>query len=126
MRNIHYIIVLMLLIVSCKSKQKYQYQWTAAYKANVFCSCLKNLDVQLKNDSSPSLNFQILGNFNLINETDSLGKVYATIIKERNIWYKGGDLEGYNNIINGCLEFYQSKDLKILSKKRYKEVNKKH
>lgn len=54
-----------------------------------------------------------------------MGKVYATSIKERNIWYKGRDLEGYNNIINGCLEFYQSKDLKILSKKRYKEVNNK-
>jgi len=54
-------------------------------------------------------------------ETDSLGKVYSDIIRERNIWYKGGDLDGYNNIINGCLEFYNSKELRKMAVKRYRK-----
>lgn len=111
------IVILFLSLVSCKSQQKQE--WISAYKANVFCSCIENLDVQIKNDATPSLNFQIIGDFKVLTETDSLGKVYSDIIKERSIWYKGGDLEGYNNIINGCLEFYNSKELEKMALKKY-------
>src|SRR5690554_3100348 len=100
-------------VISCKTQK--EKHWVSAYKANVFCSCLKNLDVKIKNDASPSLNFQIIGDFNVIAETDSIGKMYSDIIKERNVWYKGGDLDGYNNIINGCLEFYNSKELQKIA-----------
>lgn len=113
------ILLMSLILISCKTQEKNQ--WISAYKTNVFCSCLKNFDVQIKNDATSSLNFQIIGNFEILAETDSLGKVYSDIIRERNIWYKGGDLDGYNNIINGCLEFYNSKELRKIAVKRYRK-----
>lgn len=117
MKNKTILLSIFSFVVSCKSQQKND--WKSAYKANVFCSCLKNSGVKIKNDASQSLNFQIIGDFKIIAETDSIGKQYAYIIKNRNIWYKGGDLEGYSNIINGCLEFYNSRELEVLSKKRF-------
>ncbi|WP_294284759.1 hypothetical protein [uncultured Chryseobacterium sp.] len=110
------IVILILLLISCKSQQKND--WKTAYKANVLCSCVKNSGAKIEEDASPSINFQILGDFKIIAETGSIGKRYSDIIKERNVWYKGGDLDDYSNIVNGCLDFYNSKELEILSRKR--------
>lgn len=115
------IFTLILLLASCKSQTKND--WKTAYKANVFCSCLKNSGAKIEKDASPSLNFQIIEDFKIIAETDSIGKRYSDIIKERNVWYKGGDLDGYSNIVNGCLEFYNSRELDALSKKRSKKTD---
>lgn len=82
---------------------------------------MKNLGVKIEKDASPSINFQILENFKIIAETDSVGKIYADSIKKRSVWYKGGDLDGYNNVVNGCLDFYNSKELNKISKKKYKQ-----
>jgi len=108
-----------LSLASCKSHPKNG--WKTAYKANVFCSCIKNLGVKIDKDASPSINFQILEDFKVIKETDSVGKIYADSIKKRNVWYKGGDLDGYNNVVNGCLDFYNSKGLNKISKKKYRQ-----
>lgn len=115
------ILTLILLLASCKSQTKND--WKTAYKANVFCSCLKNSGAKIEKDASPSLNFQIIEDFKIIAETDSIGKRYSDIIRERNVWYKGGDLDGYSNIVNGCLEFYNSRELDALSKKRSKKTD---
>ena len=44
---------------------------------------------KIEKDASQSLNFQIIKDFKIIAETDSMEKKYSDMIKERNVLFKG-------------------------------------
>jgi hypothetical protein len=67
------------------------------------------------------LNFQILGDLKFLATTDSIGRMQAKIIDDKSIWLKGGDLDGYKSILNGCLENYQSIELDSIARLEYKK-----
>ena len=132
MKNKIIIIIFSLLLWSCKTPKavdnkhpimsKEKKEWLFAFKANTFFECLKYSGVKIEKDASPSLNFEILGDFKLLSRTDSLGKNYSKIINDRGVWLKEGDLDGYKSIVNGCLIFYGSKELDSIAEKEYKKA----
>lgn len=118
-----------LFFLSCKTSRvhvdgnqldKEKEQWVFAFKANAFYECIKHSGIKLEKDASPSLNFQKLGSFKALSITDSLGKVSSKIIDENSVWLKGGDLDGFKAISNGCLVFYDSRALDSIANAEYR------
>lgn len=70
-----------------------------------------------------------MGDLNVLSKTNSIGKNYSKILNDRATWLKGGDLEGYKAITNGCLSFFESKELDSIANLEYlnmKLTNKKN
>ncbi|WP_277015569.1 hypothetical protein [Flavobacterium lindanitolerans] len=126
------IILCISFLLSCKTSSKFnrndiprdkeKKEWIFAFKAQVFYECLKNNNVMIEEDASPSLNFQVLGDFNVLSKTNAIGKNYSKIINDRATWLKGGDLEGYKAITNGCLFFFESKELDSIANSEYRNM----
>ncbi|PZO22835.1 MAG: hypothetical protein DCE86_18035 [Flavobacteriaceae bacterium] len=123
------IILCFSFLLSCKTSPKFnrneistdkeKKEWIFAFKSQVFYECLKNNNVMIEKDASPSLNFQVLGDYNVLSKTTAIGKNYSKIINDRATWLKGGDLEGYKAITNGCLSFFESKELDSIANSEY-------
>ena len=123
------IILCFSFLLSCKTSPKFnrneistdkeKKEWIFAFKSQVFYECLKNNNVMIEKDASPSLNFQVLGDYNVLSKTTAIGKNYSKIINYRATWLKGGDLEGYKAITNGCLSFFESKELDSIANSEY-------
>lgn len=129
MKNV-IIILILLPLVSCHSaRTEHQYkdeqQWIFAFKASAFSSCLKHNGVVIGNDASPSLQFEALVDIKAIDKTDSLAKSFSEIIEERAAWL-GEDFKGYKAIVNGCLSFYESKELDSVTRVEYKKFREEH
>ncbi|MBL7868955.1 MAG: hypothetical protein JNM71_13150 [Flavobacterium lindanitolerans] len=126
------IILCFSFLLSCKTSSKFnrneistdkeKKEWIFAFKAQVFYECLKNNNVMIEKDASPSLNFQVLGDYNVLSKTNAIGKNYSKIINDRATWLKGGDLEGYKAITNGCLSFFESKELDSIANSEYRNM----
>ena len=137
MKRKHILIILCLsILLSCKTanqnarlESKEKKEWIFAFKSQTFYECLINSGAIVEKDASPSLNFQILGDLNILSQINSIGKNYSKIINDRSTWFKGGDLEGYKSITNGCLFFFESKELDSIANLEYlnmKLTNKKN
>lgn len=126
------IILCISFLLSCKTSSKFnrneiardkeKKEWIFAFKSQVFYECLKNNNVMIEKDASPSLNFQVLGDFNVLSKANAIGKNYSKIINGRATWLKGGDLEGYKAITNGCLFFFESKELDSIANSEYRNM----
>lgn len=126
------IILCFSFLLSCKTSSKFnrneistdkeKKEWIFAFKAQVFYECLKNNNVMIEKDASPSLNSQVLGDYNVLSKTNAIGKNYSKIINDRATWLKGGDLEGYKAITNGCLSFFESKELDSIANSEYRNM----
>ena len=92
-------------------RDKEKQEWIFAFKSSVFYECVKHSGVKIEKDASPSLNFEVLGDFKILSKTDLIGKSYSKIIEDRSAWLKDGDLDGYKAITNGCLSFFASREL---------------
>lgn len=119
------------LLICCNSvrkkevQDKEEQQWIFAFKASTFSSCLKHNGAVINNDASPSLEFQALVDLNAVDKADSLAKSYSKIIEERAAWL-GEDFKGYKAVVNGCLTFYESKELDSIARAEYKKFRNKH
>jgi hypothetical protein len=104
---------------ACSVQKKQQKaDWINSYKRQVFISCLNVQNRELsKNDVSESINADILGNTYYLKQADSLGKGFYRLIRPSKI------LDHNNNraLVNGCLEYYESKQLDSMAKSAYKE-----
>ncbi len=120
------IILCVLFLSSCKtsiqqnetSENKEKKEWIFAFKANAFYKCMVESGAKIDKDASPSLNFEVLGNFKTLKKTDSIGKNYSKIIKDRSVWLGS---EGHKAICNGCLVLYESKELDSIANAEYKK-----
>lgn len=92
--------------------------WMNSYKRQVFISCIKSQNTSvLKNDISESINSELLGNTSYVKQADSLGNKFYKLIQPSKIL-------DYNNnkaLVNGCLEYYGSKQLDSIAKSAYKK-----
>lgn len=129
MKNV-IIIQIFLLVVSCKSartecQDNEEQHWIFTFKASAFSSCLKHNGVVIDNDASPSLQFQALVDSKAVDKSDSLAKSFSEIIEKRAAWL-GEDFKGYKSIVNGCLTFYESKELDSVASAEYKKFREEH
>ena len=104
------------------SEGKERKEWIFAFMAEAFHKYLKSSGFVIEKDASSSLNFQILGDFNVLSKTDSLGKNYSKVINDKAIGLKSGDLDGYKAITNGCLSFFESKELDSIANLEYRKI----
>ena len=122
-------ILWVLMVLSCKVSKKQnqqdnirhkeKQQWIFAFKSSVFYECIKHSGIKIEKDASPSLNFEVLGDFKILSKTDLIGKNYSKIIEDRSVWLKDGDLDGYKAITNGCLSFFASRELDSIANAEY-------
>ncbi|HEU4496969.1 MAG TPA: hypothetical protein VFR70_07950 [Flavobacterium sp.] len=88
----------------------------------MFYECIKQSGATIEKDASPSLNFEVLGDFKVLSKIDSIGKSYSKVINDRSAWLKGGDLDGYRAITNGCLSFFESRELDSVANASYRKI----
>ena len=109
---VFFVFISVFLLESCsgyKQTSKEKQQVIFAYKASICNACLEASGVTIAKDASPSLNFQLIGDFAFLRFADSIGMSQAKLIEERSIWFKGSEMEEHSAILNGCLELYDSK-----------------
>jgi hypothetical protein len=129
---VFFVFMSVFLLESCsgyKQIRNDKQQVIFAYKASICDACLKASGVIIAKDASPSLNFQLIGDFNFLRLADSIGLYQAKLIKERAGWFKGGEMEEHSAILNGCLELYDSKYVDSLARdyaKKWVENQKKY
>ena len=104
-------------------RNKEKKEWIFAFKAKVFYKCFQQSGVIMDKDASPSLNFEVLGDFKILSKVDSIGQSHSKVINDRSAWLKGGDLDGYRAITNGCLSFFESKELDSIANSEYKKFS---
>ena len=126
MKKTKYLIILLILLTSCagskQAKQKEE-DWIFAFKAEVCASCFRYQKVNFENDISGSVRAEVL-NFDagLFKKTDSLGKIFSDSIDIKSRYYSNNtDFSPNSRVIsNGCLSFFESKQLDKLAKKVYR------
>ena len=112
------------LITSCKVS-KYatsipKRDFIFAYKAEACTLCLTQLGVEIKNDNSFWLRFEVLGD-HFKQQARLEGKKFVDSVNHNASYFKGADLEGGKAITNGCLILFESHQLDSAAKAAYKQ-----
>lgn len=71
----------------------------------------------LANDISQAINFDVIGDKLYVEQSDSLGQAFNSLIKPAKIL----DYNGKRAIVNQCLAYYESKKLDSIAKHAYKK-----
>lgn len=101
------------VLTACSVQKSQQKQdWLKSYKKQVFISCMKSANTAtLQSDISESINMEVMGDTFYIKEADNLAREYNKRIQPAKIL----DYSGKKALINGCLEYYNSKVLDDLA-----------
>ncbi|MGM9478076.1 hypothetical protein ACS5PU_16740 [Pedobacter sp. GSP4] len=106
------------VLTACSVQKSQQKQdWLKSYKKQVVISCMKPANTAtLQSDISESMNMEVMGDTFYIREADNLGKEYSNQIQPAEIL----DYSGKKALINGCLEYNNSKALDDLARSAYR------
>ncbi|WP_342644658.1 hypothetical protein [Mucilaginibacter sp. CSA2-8R] len=118
------LITLTVFSASCKVSQYTspisKGEFVFAYKAEACTACLTYMGAEIKDDNSPWLRFEVLGD-NFKKQARLEGKNFTDTINQKARYFKGGDLEGGKAITNGCLLLFESRHLDSAAKAAYRQ-----
>lgn len=132
------IIIFLLILTSCSSSKSFKDEeksWIDTYKASVFWSCFRESytnDTLINIIGNKDFIFQneIIADWNILDDTENLGKKTAKNIKKPNVYPKfeeGNKDEFYkkNYFLKNCLDYFSSKELDLIARKAYNDHLKK-